>query len=1215
VEIELTKLPDFFALEHLAKSLWRDGETRGAALLLGSGFSRFARLPGGESKQPPLWNDLRRGMLNEIYAGAAETDVPADPLRLAEEFRAMLGQAALDDFIRQNVPDASWEPSELHERLLRLPWADVLTTNWDTLLERTAPKVTDSNYETVSVATDIARAKQPRIVKLHGTLPSGPFIFAEEDYRTYPTKHAAFVNLARQIFLENELCLLGFSGNDPNFLQWSGWVRDHLGGGARKIYLVGVLRLPTAARRLLEQRNVVPIDLAPAVKNLDRANHHAKAIELFLGFLQAAEPKPLHDWPPDRLSPQTMVDHDRLMKDKAFAAEEMTQAAILWRSERESYPGWLVCPNDKRHVIRNGTDAIPLRRDVIDEIPPTERPRVLYELAWRFEKSFWPIPPFLLEVFAEICQLPIPSGLTLTEHLDLALVVLRAAREANDSDRFDKIAEFLGSKADPRSDIPAAVSYQRCLWLRDRLQYVELAKNVGAIEGPDPIWKLRRASIHCELGEAPIAKKLIVEALAELRLRQQRDRRSLWILSRRAWAEYLARAADMDFESSLSEKRGYGLKRDWPVDYKAAKCDPWDELQYVGHQIDQHIRETTTDNLDLKPHFEAGTFTEGGTGTRFRSWTIVSPDYELDRLAEDAALPLLIGWVGIRAPVAKKALILSFEPTSIWYSRFLQTLHSHNDDLVERYLGRVPVAKLDSDVARELVEKIVASIEYWRGRYSYSKYDTSSKSFNTHAIEEIRFFVEALSRLVVRTDGPRAMQLYELALNLITNLNLLHWWHLEPIGHLMQRAVEAIPPSERGKLALSAVKFLLSDEGGVSGIQRDWPQPLSYLGGCNLVRSDEQAGAWGSRIAELIRSVEHSKDDARGQAILRLCILDEHKLLRADEAVAFGKALYSRVDAQGIPRDTNLYCFMFLRLPAPDPSVAKNYFNDVVFKTPAPLTYETIVAIKGAAYKPLVGDATLLPPRDESLKLLDALLSLKEVAASDSPFNFERATQRRLAREIGPCIFYAVLPSLSTADITESRVDNIFRLISELAAFSVLKILPAIVRLRPELEDRAAKSIALSLFASEFDPVSGAAAAIIHWAELPTKAPAIPRRLVDLLILAIETRQEGSLLNLIWCARRLLKLGTFNEKDKNALVEALADLFATTTYDKVGSTRLLVSLSVVRAECVRLAKQLSDAGFSGTGVKLWLESYAIDPLPEVRFALETRELESTVEES
>jgi hypothetical protein len=72
-------------------------------------------------------------------------------------------------------------------------------------------------------------------VKLHGTIgDAGPLIFAEEDYRTYPAKYAAFVNFARQVFIENELCLVGFSGDDPNFLQWAGWVRDHLGGSARR---------------------------------------------------------------------------------------------------------------------------------------------------------------------------------------------------------------------------------------------------------------------------------------------------------------------------------------------------------------------------------------------------------------------------------------------------------------------------------------------------------------------------------------------------------------------------------------------------------------------------------------------------------------------------------------------------------------------------------------------------------------------------------------------------------------------------------------------------------------------------------------------------------------------------------------------------------------------------------------------------------------------
>jgi hypothetical protein len=63
---------------------------------------------------------------------------------------------------------------------------------------------------------DLAHAGGRRIIKLHGSLgTSGHFIIAEEDYRTYPTRFAAFVSLARQVFIESELCLLGFSGDDP----------------------------------------------------------------------------------------------------------------------------------------------------------------------------------------------------------------------------------------------------------------------------------------------------------------------------------------------------------------------------------------------------------------------------------------------------------------------------------------------------------------------------------------------------------------------------------------------------------------------------------------------------------------------------------------------------------------------------------------------------------------------------------------------------------------------------------------------------------------------------------------------------------------------------------------------------------------------------------------------------------------------------------------
>lgn len=123
-------------------------------------------------------------------------------------------------------------------------------------------------------------------------------VISEEDYRTYPQRRAAFVNTARQVFIENELCLLGFPSDDPNFLQWAGWVRDRLGGGARRIYLVGALDLLPVERRLLEARGVAPIDLAPAVRAERADRRHATANSLFFAHLEAAWPAEPDEWDP-----------------------------------------------------------------------------------------------------------------------------------------------------------------------------------------------------------------------------------------------------------------------------------------------------------------------------------------------------------------------------------------------------------------------------------------------------------------------------------------------------------------------------------------------------------------------------------------------------------------------------------------------------------------------------------------------------------------------------------------------------------------------------------------------------------------------------------------------------------------------------------------------------------------------------------------------------
>jgi hypothetical protein len=156
----------------------------------------------------PEWSDMARTLCDQLYPASdkerresamREAQATSGFLRLAQEFEAVFGRLALHERIRTLVPDNDYEPDDLHRRLLSLPWADIFTTNWDTLLERTCPDVFDRSYDIVRVPSEIPAAARPRIVKLHGSFPAyEPFIFTEEDFRTYPTKFASFVNLVQQ---------------------------------------------------------------------------------------------------------------------------------------------------------------------------------------------------------------------------------------------------------------------------------------------------------------------------------------------------------------------------------------------------------------------------------------------------------------------------------------------------------------------------------------------------------------------------------------------------------------------------------------------------------------------------------------------------------------------------------------------------------------------------------------------------------------------------------------------------------------------------------------------------------------------------------------------------------------------------------------------------------------------------------------------------------
>ena len=278
----------------IAERLW----TRHTSIIIGAGFSKIAVNTVNPSKSAPVWGQLGDLLYEKIHNRKLGLDVKyLNLLKLAEEYEATFGRSTLDHFIQKNIADSEYEPSSLHKMLMELPWTDVFTTNYDTLLERSCKDLLSRKYNIVINQKDLVYSNKPRIIKLHRSLPSErPFIITDENYTVYPLKYAPFVNTVQQSLLENTLCVIGFTGDDPNFLKCTGLINDNLGySNAPKLYLIGVLNLTESQKKLLSNKNLISVDVSSCN---DINGNPKKSLMLFINYLASQKNKRKNlDWP------------------------------------------------------------------------------------------------------------------------------------------------------------------------------------------------------------------------------------------------------------------------------------------------------------------------------------------------------------------------------------------------------------------------------------------------------------------------------------------------------------------------------------------------------------------------------------------------------------------------------------------------------------------------------------------------------------------------------------------------------------------------------------------------------------------------------------------------------------------------------------------------------------------------------------------------------
>lgn len=1207
---DLAKLPDYPALQQFARALWRNGSIRGAALLVGAGFSKNAIRPGVDTPAPPLWFDLARDLVDQLYSGATR-QAPTNPLRIAEEYRTYFGQAAMDDFIRTRFPDRAWLPGRLHADLLEFPWSDILTTNWDTLLERAAEGSVDATYDVVRSEADLPHARSPRIVKLHGSIGDvGPLIFAEEDYRTYPAKHAALVNLARQIFIENELCLLGFSGDDPNFLQWAGWVRDQLGGSARRIYLVGNLDLPPARRKFLEFHNIAPIDFAPIVGSVSPAERHETATRLFFDALTAAKPIPLHEWPltPSSLYPLRSSGtgvFQRVHKDDAFAAELLDKTAALLKADRERYPGWFVCPRRFRQSLQYGGDeAWLLRSPVLALFDYPRRVEILYELLWRRTTGFHPLPEQLVHAITQLLEV---AGTEFESNLRcyFAVALMRAARLSNDDVALDRWGKFVEASTLTDEAIRMEAQYQRCLRARDRLDLHALSTGLAALDSGDPIWRIRRAALHAEIGHYVEATKLIKDATVDLDKRHRLDRFSLWIKARLGWAAWLSHGVD-----AANVKRRFDATR--PREFKELLIDPLKEIEHIENHAQGIEAKQRKNDVEVLPLFEPGHYRDSSGEGRGGALYVL---YELDQLIEVAGLPIRINNVGICSEAVVSSVNVAYQQTVGWYVWLLRALHSHRDESFDRYFGRVAIAQLSSAVSDALILVVNQAISYWLDLIKVSQ-SPEHRDDLMHAGDQLRLHLTALSRLTVRMSEDEAQRAFERALELATDSLIWHHWLLEALGELANYALAALSKKRQGKLALVSMEYPLSDEKKVE--KRFWPSIVEATWESIPDRSQDD-GRWKHRVNQLIQAAQKGQP-AREEAVLRLAYLAIRKVLTAEEESAFGDSLWSETDEQenALPSTTNLLFSTIAQLPSPDGIDAISRVRARVFGVdlqailalPEPLD-SRVLADKQSHLISLLHakQIGLTLGEDQAVRLFDQMVSWTPMKAdADDPFGTSMVTDftDSVLSHIGVILMDAVIPDMNDSSRTEHRARALLAFISGTKAWHGLAGLPYFLVATPSMIDEVAMMVRRGLVGTVHQRVSNATAALVRWAALVKDRvlPELPSALIEQLISTIETRHEHGLHALLDVALVLLKDGFIKDAHPVRLMRAMGDLLVETEYADIDiASRKAVSVSLTRVECVKLAMVLRELVDDDGTLCEWINAAKCDPLPEVRFSV------------
>ena len=1223
--------------------------------MVGSGFSRNAQKIRFDALDMPLWAEIAEELFHQLYSESTGSGLPGpglvapsvdNVLRLAQEYETAFGRSELYRLLDQFIRETEFAPGEIHARLLKLPWRDVFTTNWDTLLERASEHILEYPYRVVQNSTQLPMVGHPRIIKLHGSFPSQfPLISTEEDYRRYPADFAPFVNTVQQAMMETVFFLIGFSGDDPNFLSWSGWVRDNLGDAAPKIYLAGWLDLPPHRRRMLEARGVVPIDVAkhPKASKWPERLHHQYATEWLLYTLQPSRPYDETTWPsspqeeelqiPDILEPVIRIIPDAPLEEleriypqavqtgDIESPERVREVVNIWAHNRSLYPGWLVLPSGGEHYNfshRTGEWESPILV-ASHHFTLVEQLMALREIVWRRGILLEPITVDFevaaKQVLSEFdCQNHLVSGSYDIRNdwdeirgawVEVTLALVTDARFECDLALFEQRLKSLNPFLNDNPEFIHRITQERCLWAVYSLNYDKLNDLLDSwiVENCDPVWMLRKAALLTEARRYDESNFLVQGALNSIR-QEPLDGKSVANASREGWA----------LVSTISRDNRQTVFREL-AKLGSLKCDATSETDYIRRTI------TRADKLDEAPSFAIGV----RQGTRVhvsnlsRSRLIAA--YRAIRLLEVAGVPpvnnpgqnmgMPLSMVSDLLPMAADQLVATNPSLSI--RLVLRACNYDKDKILQRVLSRGHLAKLSDNTTAELAQLSIGAIEYALPHLFVSDEPAGQISW----LERMRVAMEVLSRLVLRLPQDLVNDVLDLGLECYrTDRIAQQFWLGEPLGNLLERTWEALSKEHR---AIRAFDLLAAPLPGLDGFVSDpkCPDPGHLVRAEDLPRrrTISKESQYQRVVSFLIRGLLGS-EDARNRATFRLIPLVISHSLTDEESSNIASALWRNSDP--ILHNASGPDWIYFMLPEMEEGQAERSFrlkwlNSTRQIGDSGTDYASNVLIQvGRAVAGLRGEGRqfVLSVEDEQ-HIATQIQNLVEMFSSNAvSFNFG---VRASIRPVGSVAAEITMPKYVA--------ENLFRRVESLIGTQMhsrdlllgplydiriglgFAVVPGLVKALPERFETLTLWLRTGLASEDDARVRSTMAALMSWlsASVASKLLPVPEDLIREVGAIIASDRRVALADALICAKLVFDIGSDLHRDtiRPLVLQGLSYLAEKLTYDS--QEDIDGDIHTLRMLCVQLATKIASHGLEDDAtVAKWLDLARSDPFPETR---------------